>query len=526
MLTMKAGIYLLITSLFFLPRTAVQGFQHAHILQRKGPRCRVVNEIMSRKSDSFPSTRRLSSLQDSASENVNTDRKYQLSLRPKFEKEDRKALLSAASFCVIDAAARAAFQRYRLTFPSPLAACSALFVTLLLLPKKNANSLFEALSPGAKLLAKWLPVFFVPSLITLPLAGSFGSATELIKVMFVITGGFLFSLSTTAWSVNGIRKITSKAECSGEGGTTSELLEDVQEVAGEAINAAKNSIKEKMQVKVFSNELFSTLGALTVACGAGSLAGIHPVFKPLFMLFTTLSSFVLGTRMPGSIRKLIHPLVTCTAMSWMIFMAFAKVSGSSFRAVLQGYKIGSLKMSSFAAGDVLLYLLGPAVVSLAVSMYERRKLMRDNLSEVVTSIVVSTFGGLFGTAALVRFLEIANPTIRLSLLSRNITSPLAMAIAGIVGGDLSLAVSMVVITGLIGANFGATILDILKVNDPIARGLSMGAAAHGLGTAALASSEEEAFPFAAIAMALTASAATVTVSISFFQRLLLQLALG
>jgi putative effector of murein hydrolase len=178
------------------------------------------------------------------------------------------------------------------------------------------------------------------------------------------------------------------------------------------------------------------------------------------------------------------------------------------------------------AGDWLLFLLGPAVVSLAVSMYDRRKLMRENIPEVGTSIGVSTFGGLFGTAWAVRFLSIGNPAVRLSLLSRNITSPLAMSIASILGGaDVSLAVSMVVITGLIGANFGATLLDALGIRDAVARGLGMGAAAHGLGTAAIVN-EKDAFPFAAISMALTASAATVAVSVPAIRRVLVQTALG
>lgn len=158
-------------------------------------------------------------------------------------------------------------------------------------------------------------------------------------------------------------------------------------------------------------------------------------------------------------------------------------------------------------------------------MYDKRRLMRENLAEVGAAVTVSAFGGVFGTAAAVRFLQIVSPYLRLSLLSRNITSPLAMAIASLLGADVSLAVSFVVITGLIGANFGASILDSFGIKDAVARGLGIGAAAHGLGTAAFVN-EEDAFPFAAIAMALTASATTVIVSIPFFKRLILELALG
>lgn len=170
-------------------------------------------------------------------------------------------------------------------------------------------------------------------------------------------------------------------------------------------------------------------------------------------------------------------------------------------------------------------MLGPAVIALACQMYEKRKLMRENLVEVGSAVVVSSFGGIFGTAAAVRVLQIASPYLRLSLLSRNITSPLAMAIATILGADVSLAVSMVVVTGLIGANFGASVLDSFGVKDAVARGLGIGAAAHGLGTAAFVE-EKDAFPFAAIAMALTASATTVIVSIPLFKRWVLQLAFG
>eukprot|EP00558_Chaetoceros_sp_UNC1202_P002236 CAMPEP_0197259112 /NCGR_PEP_ID=MMETSP1429-20130617/83351_1 /TAXON_ID=49237 /ORGANISM="Chaetoceros sp., Strain UNC1202" /LENGTH=233 /DNA_ID=CAMNT_0042723313 /DNA_START=175 /DNA_END=877 /DNA_ORIENTATION=- len=228
-------------------------------------------------------------------------------------------------------------------------------------------------------------------------------------------------------------------------------------------------------------------------------------------------------------------------------------TNQSFHSMLTSYKAGTMCPVHMGAGDILLFMLGPAVVALACQiydrkklmkeninpplhagpavvalacqMYDRKKLMKENIKEVGTAVSVSSVGGLFGTAAMVRLLNIGNPVLRLCLLSRNITSPLAMAIAGILGSDVSLAVSMVVVTGLIGANFGAAILDAVGVKDAVARGMGIGAAAHGLGTAAFAN-EEDAFPFAAISMALTASACTVLVSIPFVKKAVLKVALG
>ena len=51
-----------------------------------------------------------------------------------------------------------------------------------------------------------------------------------------------------------------------------------------------------------------------------------------------------------------------------------------------------------------------------------------------------------------------------------------MAIVGILGAGVSLVVSMVVVTGLIGANFGAYILDATGIKDPVALGMCIGAA--------------------------------------------------
>ena len=151
--------------------------------------------------------------------------------------------------------------------------------------------------------------------------------------------------------------------------------------------------------------------------------------------------------------------------------------------------------------------------------------MQSNIIEVVTSTFISSVGGLYGTALFVRLLHVSNPTIRLALLSRNSTSPLAMSIAAILGTDTSLAVTMVVLTGLIGANFGSAILNCVNIHDPVACGLGMGAAAHGLGTAAI-KDEGDAFPFAAISMALTATTCTCLVSVPMIRQSICKLALG
>ena len=109
----------------------------------------------------------------------------------------RRTAFATAGLVSLDVGFRSLFAKYSIPFPSSLAGCGALFAAMVSLnaiavagdgddgddddddgKKRMGEGLYLALNPGATLLAKWLPVFFVPSLITLPLASGLGNARE------------------------------------------------------------------------------------------------------------------------------------------------------------------------------------------------------------------------------------------------------------------------------------------------------------------------------------------------------------
>lgn len=433
------------------------------------------------------------------------------------------SIASTTAIIGIDIAFRKLLKAYSIAFPSALAGCGSLFtamVAIYTVKPALGDSIYTLLAPGSAVLAKWLPVFFVPSLVTLPLAQSLGSSMEVLKVAAVIVMGFFFTLFSTSLSVLGVKTLT---------GANKDEKQQKQ-----APIAATTTTTSKPTIKAFSDRTSKGLAVSSLISAMASVVAVNYTSLPavattplqaIAMLFITLSTFTYGARLPKSFTKKIHPLITCTTLTWTAMSLFAKLTSRSFRDMLTSYKVSSMCPVHLGAGDILLFMLGPAVVALSCQMYDRKQLMKENLLEVGTAIGVSSVGGLFGTAFMVNALQISSPILRKCALSRNITSPLAMAIAGILGADVSLAVSMVVVTGLFGANFGAAILDAAGIKDAVARGMGIGAAAHGLGTAAFAN-EEDAFPFAAISMALTASACTVLVSIPVVKKLILKVALG
>lgn len=84
-----------------------------------------------------------------------------------------------------------------------------------------------------------------------------------------------------------------------------------------------------------------------------------------------------------------------------------------------------------------------------------------------------------------------------------------MGVAEKIGGLPSLTAVLVILTGIIGAAGGSWILDRSRVRDWRARGLALGVAAHGIGTARVLQVNEVAGAFASLAMGLNALATTV-----------------
>lgn len=290
--------------------------------------------------------------------------------------------------------------------------------------------------------------------------------------------------------------------------------------------------------KPFSDETTSFFIKGTLLTGIVSLAvsrtntltGLEKPLQTLFLFFATFASYVWGARLPSAFVKVIHPLVTSAALLLMLVRFMAKVTGTGHLDILRSYKVGSLDFTKTGAGDILLYFLGPSVVSFAIAMYSRRSLLRSNLLVVLASMFMSAAGGLFGTAAFVRAIQLGGTNgsgnvVRLSVLARNVTTALALALVEMLGGDLPIGAFVVVATAIVGATYGKSLLSAFGVTDPISRGIGVGSSAQGLGVASLAD-EEDAFPFAAISMVLTAICATTLVSIPSVKESLIQLATG
>ena len=69
-----------------------------------------------------------------------------------------------------------------------------------------------------------------------------------------------------------------------------------------------------------------------------------------------------------------------------------------------------------------------------------------------------------------------------SLIPKSVTTPIGVALADMLGGVTSITAIAIVITGIFGAILLPTFLKCIGVRNPMQMGLSIGTAAHAVGT--------------------------------------------
>ena len=96
----------------------------------------------------------------------------------------------------------------------------------------------------------------------------------------------------------------------------------------------------------------------------------------------------------------------------------------------------------------------------------------------------------------------AEQIMLMSMAPKSVTSPIAMLVANQIGGIAALAAVFVMITGIIGAIVGPSLLKRFGVQHPAALGMALGMTAHAVGTARALQEGEECGAFSALAMSL------------------------
>jgi predicted murein hydrolase (TIGR00659 family) len=127
------------------------------------------------------------------------------------------------------------------------------------------------------------------------------------------------------------------------------------------------------------------------------------------------------------------------------------------------------------------FFLGPATIALAVPMYHNRKVIMEKLLPAVFGLMVGTISTIISAVMLSKWFGLSE-TVQATAAVKAITTPVAIEVVTIIGGDPGLASAFVIIAGIVGAVLAPSILNVMKVSDPFSRGLGIGTVSHAIGT--------------------------------------------
>jgi predicted murein hydrolase (TIGR00659 family) len=212
--------------------------------------------------------------------------------------------------------------------------------------------------------------------------------------------------------------------------------------------------------------------------------------SPLLHLTLTLAGYQAGFWLyrRGNLNPLLNPVLVAV----ILIVALLLATGTSYQTYFEG-------------AQFVHFLLGPATVALAIPLYRQFQAVRRSAAALLASVIAGSLTASLSAVAIAWALGASQETI-VSIAPKSVTAPVAMGISERLGGLPSLTAVMVLLTGVFGAMLGPPLLNLLRIRSWAARGLAIGTASHGIGTARALQVNEVAGAFSGLAMGLNALA--------------------
>lgn len=219
---------------------------------------------------------------------------------------------------------------------------------------------------------------------------------------------------------------------------------------------------------------------------------------PLFGISLSFIAYFIGNYLQKKTKSILaNPLV----ISYILIIVFLMVTGIPLSAYNEG-------------GAVINMFLAPVTAVLALSIYRQRKLVAENMLPLLAGTLAGSVTNLTVVYSMSKLLCLEDVILR-SLLSKGITTALAVAVTESLGGIQALTILAVMITGLSGNIFGPLLLKVFKIKRPEAQGIALGTSSHAIGTSKALEIGERQGALSSVALAFTGIITTLLALIIF-----------
>jgi predicted murein hydrolase (TIGR00659 family) len=209
---------------------------------------------------------------------------------------------------------------------------------------------------------------------------------------------------------------------------------------------------------------------------------------PLIWLTATLIAYAIGEAAAQASGR--APLVNPVLIAVALLAGLLWLSDTPYPVYFEG-------------AQFVHFLLGPATVALALPLWTAWPQLRRAWLPVLAALLVGSVTAIASALGIALALGVSPDTL-VALAPKSTTAPVAIGIAETLGGSPTLTAVLVIATGLFGAVIATPLLNALGIRDWRARGLAVGVAAHGLGTARAFQVHPQAGSFAGLGMGLNA----------------------
>lgn len=185
----------------------------------------------------------------------------------------------------------------------------------------------------------------------------------------------------------------------------------------------------------------------------------------LFSIILTVIIYLIMSKLSKKIKSPFFSPVLMSIISLVFILTKLNIS-------YDNYNIG---------GQFINFFLGPITVMFAIPIYKQLEILKTNFLAILLGVLTGVFSS-FGSVILLSKLFTVDYDFVLSLLPKSITTPMGMALSETIGGIVSITIVSIIISGITGNIIAPTLCAKLKITNPIARGIAIGASSHALGT--------------------------------------------
>lgn len=221
-------------------------------------------------------------------------------------------------------------------------------------------------------------------------------------------------------------------------------------------------------------------------------------FISIAFILLTILLFKFSIFISKKFKKTIFNPILISAILIIIILKFCKIPYNVY----------------YKGGGIIASALGPIVVVLAIPLYKNRHDLLKNFLPILGGVISSIITSFVSVIFLCKLFNIDTLIIK-SLLSKSITTPMAVELTKLLGGNEAITIASVVITGLIGALISPWVIKYGKIKNNIAKGIAIGSASHAVGTTKAVEINEETGAASGLAIGVTGLVTTIAVIIFY-----------